>query len=89
MKKDNSAFNLSLVRLVSTCGLSLRHCTKGIVVGAGFSGHGFKMGPLIGQILADLAEGAQPAVDLSPFRLTRECMRATRSAGAANRPAKL
>ncbi len=29
--------------------------TDRIIVGAGFSGHGFKFGPLIGQILADLA----------------------------------
>ncbi|MBW3601940.1 MAG: FAD-dependent oxidoreductase [Actinobacteria bacterium] len=30
-----------------------------IVVGAGFSGHGFKFAPLIGELLADLAEGAE------------------------------
>jgi len=33
-----------------------------IVVGAGFSGHGFKFGPTVGRILADLVEGtARPA----------------------------
>ncbi|MGR0221881.1 FAD-dependent oxidoreductase [Agromyces sp. ZXT2-6] len=32
-----------------------------IVVGAGFSGHGFKFTPVVGRILADLAEGAGPA----------------------------
>ena len=42
-----------------------------VVLGCGSSGHGFKFGPLIGEILADLAEGAPPAVDLSPFRLDR------------------
>jgi sarcosine oxidase len=31
-----------------------------IVIGAGFSGHGFKFGPLIGELLADLATGADP-----------------------------
>ncbi len=40
-----------------------------IVVGAGFSGHGFKFVPTVGRILADLAQGtgAAPAM----FRLTR------------------
>jgi len=42
-----------------------------VVVGCASSGHGFKFGPLIGEILADLAEEAPPAVDLSPFRLDR------------------
>jgi sarcosine oxidase/L-pipecolate oxidase len=28
-----------------------------VVIGAGFSGHGFKMGPYIGEVLADLAMG--------------------------------
>ena len=35
-----------------------------VVVGAGFSGHGFKFAPLIGEVLADLATGggSRPAV---------------------------
>jgi sarcosine oxidase len=32
-----------------------------VVVGAGFSGHGFKFAPAIGRVLADLAEGTAPA----------------------------
>ncbi|MDP9984210.1 sarcosine oxidase [Pseudarthrobacter oxydans] len=32
-----------------------------LVIGAGFSGHGFKFTPVIGRILADLATGAGPA----------------------------
>ncbi|MGR0318372.1 FAD-dependent oxidoreductase [Agromyces sp. ZXT2-3] len=32
-----------------------------IVVGAGFSGHGFKFTPVVGRILADLADGSRPA----------------------------
>lgn len=40
-----------------------------IVVGAGFSGHGFKFTPTIGRILADLATDAGPAPQL--FRLAR------------------
>ena len=34
-----------------------------IVVGAGFSGHGFKLAPVIGRILAQLALGGPEAVD--------------------------
>lgn len=32
-----------------------------VVVGAGFSGHGFKFVPAVGRILADLADGSGPA----------------------------
>jgi sarcosine oxidase len=42
-----------------------------VVVGSGTSGHGFKFGPLFGEILADLAEGATPTVDLAPFSVRR------------------
>lgn len=40
-----------------------------VVVGCGTSGHGFKFGPLLGELLADLAEGSRPRVDLGPFAL--------------------
>jgi sarcosine oxidase subunit beta len=43
----------------------------GLVVAAGFSGHGFGIGPITGEILADLALMRQPRFDLSPFRLDR------------------
>jgi sarcosine oxidase len=42
-----------------------------VVVGCGTSGHGFKFGPLLGELLADLADGTAPRFDLSPFRLDR------------------
>lgn len=42
-----------------------------IVVGGGGSGHAFKFGPLIGEILADLALGQPPAVPLARFSLNR------------------
>ena len=43
-----------------------------VIMAGGFSGHGFKMGPLVGRILADLAiDGAASGVDLSPFQLAR------------------
>ena len=34
-----------------------------IVVGAGFSGHGFKFVPSVGRILADLVEGTSRPVE--------------------------
>jgi len=44
----------------------------GCYVGCGFSGHGFKHGPTIGRILADLAaDGETDFVDLDYFALTR------------------
>jgi sarcosine oxidase len=42
-----------------------------IVVGCGTSGHAFKFGPLLGELLADLAEDRRPAVDLTRFGLRR------------------
>ena len=42
-----------------------------VVVGCGTSGHAFKFGPLLGELLADLAEDRTPAVDLSRFSLRR------------------
>ena len=41
------------------------------LVAAGFSGHGFKFGILIGQILADLSTRGTTTWDLSRFRLDR------------------
>lgn len=41
-------------------GLRLRYA-------AGFSGHGFQQGPVVGEHLADLALGRAPAFDLSPL----------------------
>jgi sarcosine oxidase len=42
-----------------------------VVVGCGTSGHAFKFGPLLGELLADLAEDRPAAVDLERFRLRR------------------
>ena len=38
-----------------------------IVVGCGTSGHGFKFGPLLGEIMADLAHGVAPPIRLARF----------------------
>jgi sarcosine oxidase len=46
-----------------------------VVVGSPCSGHGFKFAPLIGRILADLAVGATPPVDLGRFALRRPSLR--------------
>ncbi len=40
-----------------------------VVIGAGFSGHGFKFTPVVGRILADLATGTRPAPPI--FRASR------------------
>jgi sarcosine oxidase len=42
-----------------------------VVVGCGTSGHAFKFGPLLGELMADLAEGTDPPVDLGRFTLHR------------------
>ncbi|HEX9037110.1 MAG TPA: N-methyl-L-tryptophan oxidase [Ktedonobacterales bacterium] len=49
-----------------------------ITIGSGFSGHGFKFGPLTGALLAAVALGEEPEFSLERFRLTRF----TKSAGA-------
>lgn len=43
----------------------------GVIIGSGFSGHGFKFGVLIGELLAALAIGESPAVPLERFHLPR------------------
>ena len=49
-----------------------RHpASPGVLLGSGFSGHGFKFGPLIGELLAALALDEPPAVSLDRFRLAR------------------
>ena len=45
----------------------------------GFSGHGFLMGPAIGEVVRDLYLGRTPVVDVSPLT-------AARFADAAPRP---
>lgn len=43
----------------------------GLVIAAGFSGHGFCLGPVSGEICAALALGQTPRHDLAAFRLGR------------------
>ncbi|XP_063058433.1 peroxisomal sarcosine oxidase-like [Engraulis encrasicolus] len=42
-----------------------------IIIGAGFSGHGFKFGPIVGKLLCELSLGKVPSYDLSPFKIQR------------------
>lgn len=47
---------------------------EGIYLCAGFSGHGFKITPVVGKLTADLileGKSRQEGIDLAPFRLTR------------------
>lgn len=44
---------------------------KNIVYGAGFSGQGFKLAPVVGKLLAELVTGKKTSYDLKPFRAAR------------------
>ena len=49
-----------------------RHPEHGnVVVAAGFSGTGFKLGPITGQMVADMAMGRETKYSLEPFRAGR------------------
>jgi sarcosine oxidase subunit beta len=43
----------------------------GLYVAAGMSGHGFKLAPAVGEMMAALVTGGHPPVNLAPFRLGR------------------
>lgn len=43
----------------------------GLIIATGFSGHGFGIGPGAGHLVADIAMGATPIVDPTPFRYER------------------
>jgi sarcosine oxidase subunit beta len=43
----------------------------GLIIGAGFSGHGFCLGPITGQILADLAVFGSTELPIDAFQLAR------------------
>ncbi len=44
---------------------------KGFFIAAGMSGHGFKLAPAVGEMMAALITGAAPPVSLAPFRFDR------------------
>ena len=43
----------------------------GLFVSAGYSGHGFGIGPGAGRLAADIVAGDAPIVDPQPFRYSR------------------
>jgi sarcosine oxidase, subunit beta len=45
--------------------------TEGLVVGYGFSGHGFKLSPTVGRVLAQEALGLSTDVSLKPYSIDR------------------
>ena len=51
--------NLAIVIIISSCFLLLP------------SGHGFKLSPVIGKMLCELALDLPPSYDLSPFKVNR------------------
>ena len=44
---------------------------EGFILAAGFSGHGFGMAPVVGQVIADLVLDGRTDLDLHPLRYTR------------------
>ena len=45
---------------------------EGAYCAVGFSGHGFKMSPIVGQLMAELVvDGGARALDVAPLRLAR------------------
>ncbi len=44
---------------------------EGLMVAFGFSGHGFKLSPMIGRMLAQSMLGIEPDLPISPYRITR------------------
>jgi sarcosine oxidase len=49
--------------------------TGPVVIASPCSGHGFKFAPLVGELVADLATGAEPAVPLGRFASSRAALR--------------
>jgi sarcosine oxidase subunit beta len=52
---------------------------EGLIMAAGFSGHGFQQGPAVGRLLADLILDGDTDLDLSPFALARFAGRVARA----------
>jgi len=44
---------------------------RGFWIAAGMSGHGFKLAPAVGEMMASLITGTEPPVSAAPFRLDR------------------
>ncbi|CAH1232250.1 PIPOX [Branchiostoma lanceolatum] len=42
-----------------------------IIIGTGFSGHGFKLGAAVGRLLSELATDKRPFLNMKPYRIAR------------------
>jgi sarcosine oxidase/L-pipecolate oxidase len=42
-----------------------------IIIGAGFSGHGFKLGPVVGKMISEMVLNHKPSYDMSHFKINR------------------
>ncbi|XP_064022096.1 peroxisomal sarcosine oxidase isoform X2 [Pogoniulus pusillus] len=42
-----------------------------IIIGAGFSGHGFKLAPVVGKLLCELSLSEEPSHSMAPFAIAR------------------
>jgi glycine/D-amino acid oxidase-like deaminating enzyme len=43
----------------------------GLLIATGFCGHGFAMGPIVGQLMSQWLHKGEPGMDLHAFRLRR------------------
>jgi sarcosine oxidase subunit beta len=43
----------------------------GLWIAAGFSGHGFQHGPVVGRLMAEMITGQEPTVDVSALSFER------------------
>jgi sarcosine oxidase subunit beta len=54
---------------------------EGLYICTGFSGHGFKLSPMVGVLMAELIlDGRATSIDISPLRMSRFAQ------GELNRP---
>jgi sarcosine oxidase subunit beta len=51
--------------------LGLVDGVDGYILATGFSGHGFCLGPIVGQLLSELVVDGKPSLPLGEFRLSR------------------
>jgi len=42
-----------------------------IIIGAGFSGHGFKLSPVVGRLLGEMALGRKPSYPIHHYSVNR------------------
>ena len=49
----------------------LHRVIRCLTLAYGFSGHGFKLAPAVGRVLAQSALGMKTDVDIAPYRLAR------------------